>query len=333
MTDTLKSILIISFLLFILSYLLTMMIMVISRKLRMLDFPNERSSHYIPTPRGGGIAIVTCWYIGIIYLFFDGIIKADLFYALMCGVALACVSLIDDIIGVNPLFRLIVQFLTAISSFTFLGGIGEVIYFKHAPDISFLIYPVAIVGIVWFINLYNFLDGIDGYAAIEAITVLFITFLFTGCKLNLILIFVTLGFLVWNWPNAKIFMGDIGSTQIGFILVILGIYYHNTYTLPIHLWILILSPYWFDATLTLYRRWRNKEKLSQAHKKHVYQRIVQSGFSHLKTDMLLVVLNIIIGGITFAVFKNAHLFIPAVILIIVLLYLITKYADRRIPFK
>jgi Fuc2NAc and GlcNAc transferase len=127
-------------------------------------------------------------------------------------------------------------------------------------------------------------------------------------------------------------MGDVGSTQLGFILVVLGIYFHNIYKFSILNWIMLSSPFWFDATLTLYRRWRNGEKLSEAHRKHVYQRIVQSGFSHLKVNMWLLAINsfVLLMILIYREFKILQ--IPLFFLTIFLYYRITRIVDKRMPF-
>jgi Fuc2NAc and GlcNAc transferase len=185
---------------------------------------------------------------------------------------------------------------------------------------------------VWFINLFNFLDGIDGYASIEAITLALALYLFTGQNINLILIASVLGFLIWNRPKAKIFMGDVGSTQLGFILIVLGIYFHNEKSLSFIYWIVLSAPFWFDATLTLLRRLRNREKLSQAHRKHIYQRLVQSGFSHLHVDILLIMVNFFLAVLVFIFSKYKVPDIPLLILTLTLMYLIAIYTDRRKQF-
>ena len=185
---------------------------------------------------------------------------------------------------------------------------------------------------VWFINIYNFLDGIDGYASVEAIAVAAAFYIFTGQTITFILIASVIGFLIWNWPRAKIFMGDVGSTQLGFIIVVLGIYFHNEKSLSIINWLIITTPFWFDATLTLYRRWRNKEKLIQAHRKHIYQRLVQSGFSHLKVDLLLCLLNIVLILFVFISIKYQILEIPLLLFSIFALYFVAIYTDKRKTF-
>jgi len=316
----------------IISFILTYLIMRYAVRNKIIVIPNERSLHDLPTPKGGGIAIVLTWYIGITILFFCGIIERNLFFALLSGILLAIVSLIDDINGLKPLIRLIIQFLTAILAFIFLGGLRPLIMPQININYDFLVYPAAIVGIVWFINLFNFMDGVDGFASTEAIIICSVLLMVSGNLINLLLISCVFGFLIWNWPKAKIFMGDVGSTQLGFILVILGIYFHNIYKFSILNWIMLSSPFWFDATLTLYRRWRNGEKLSEAHRKHVYQRIVQSGFSHLKVNMCLIAINsfVLLMILIYREFK--FLQIPLFFLTLFLYYRITRIVDKRMPF-
>lgn len=316
-----------------LSFILTFFIKQIATRLSVIDIPNERSSHKTPTPRGGGLAIVISWYVGITILFYFNFIDNHLYYALLSGAILAIVSLIDDVTDLSPVVRLLAQITTAVTAFIFLNGINPVEIFGFAMNINFIIYPVVIIGMVWFINLYNFLDGIDGYVSIEAILVSVILFIFSGNNILLILIACVLGFLIWNWPKAKIFMGDVGSTQLGFILVVLGIYFHNQQEFSILHWLILTSPFWFDATFTLFRRWRNKEKLSQAHKKHAYQRIVQAGFSHLKADLWLVIINVFILAFVYGAFylpKFDLLFLLAAILF---LYGIVRWVDQRKEFS
>ncbi|RPH34417.1 MAG: glycosyltransferase family 4 protein [Bacteroidales bacterium] len=317
----------------VISYLLTFLTRNIALRHRIIDIPNERSLHEVPTPRVGGVAIVISWYLGISVLFWLNAIESKLYFALLSGILLAIVSLVDDVIEIKPAVRLFIHFITATGAFIFLGNLRPLIIPSIEINYPLLIYPFAIVGMVWFINLFNFMDGVDGFASIEAIVISIILFYFSGNIINVLLIACVGGFLFWNWPKAKIFMGDIGSTQLGFILIVLGIYFHNSYKFSILNWIMLSSPFWFDATFTLYRRWRNREKLSQAHRKHAYQRIVLAGFSHLKVDIYLIVINLIIIAMIFTYREFKILQIPLYILSILFLYIITKYVDRRVPFK
>ena len=327
-----KLILVLVAILLIVSYLLTWVIKNFSTKNRILDIPNERSSHSLPTPKGGGLAIVIAWYIGITILFFFGAVSSNLYFALLSGILLAAISLLDDVFDIQPVIRLSVQTITVIISFILLKGIQTVYIGDKDIFPMIILYTITIVGMVWFINLYNFLDGIDGYASFEAITIGLALYFFTGQSINLILIASVSGFLIWNWPKARIFMGDVGSTQLGFVIVVLGVYFHNEHKLSIICWLILLAPFWFDATLTLYRRWRNNEKLSQAHRKHIYQRLVQSGFSHLKVDIFLSLINLILIFMVFVCMKYKVLQIPLLILTLASLYIVTMYADKRKPF-
>ena len=315
------------------SFILTYLIRRITIHHKILDIPNERSSHAIPTPRGGGLAIVITWYTGITVLFFSKQLDKELYFAFLTGILLAVVSLLDDIVSLKPVIRLSVQIIVAVISFYFLHGIQFLNISGLVISGRLLLCPLSIIGIVWFINLYNFLDGIDAYASMEAVFMAFTMFLFTGNSTNLILIAAVAGFLFWNWPKARIFMGDVGSTQLGFILSILGIYFHNTTGFNIILWIMLSSLFWFDATFTLFRRWQNKEKLSEAHKKHAYQRIVQAGFSHGKTVFFSVLINTVILIFIFIAYHINFLILPLLLTDILFLFGITRLVDRRRPFR
>lgn len=314
------------------SFLLTYLIRVFTLRKNILDIPNDRSSHTIPTPRGGGLAIVISWYGGISVLFVMKLVGSDLYLALMSGFMLAGISLVDDLIHIRPSVRLIIQFITVVSALFFLDGF-KTSGIQTGSKIVFLLYPVIIIGVMWFINLFNFLDGIDGYASLEAIELALAMYLFTGNNITLILAASAAGFILWNWPKAKIFMGDVGSTQLGFIIAILGIYFHNNSRFSIIWWIILTSPFWFDATFTLFRRWRNKEELSIAHRKHIYQRLVRSGFSHQKVDLLLSLINLIIIILIIPAKNQVLLAIPVIILVIGILFLISDYTEKRNPFS
>ncbi|MCK5171735.1 MAG: glycosyltransferase family 4 protein [Bacteroidales bacterium] len=315
------------------SFVLTYLIRFFALKYKIVDIPNERSSHQSPTPRGGGLAIVITWYFGISILLYLKIIEDNLYYALLSGSIIAIVSIVDDLIRVKPAIRLFIHFITVIIAFKFIGELRPLIMPNFEINYYFIIYPLAIIGMVWFINLFNFMDGLDGFASTEAIILALVMFAYSGSIINLLLIACIAGFLFWNWPKAKIFLGDVGSTQLGFILVVLGIYFHNTYKFSILNWIMLSSPFWFDATYTLYRRWRNMEKLSQAHKKHVYQRIVQAGFSHQKVNFTLIIINAIVVIFILIYREFKVLQIPLFILSLTFFYLITKLVDKKVPFK
>lgn len=324
---------ILSLLLFILSFLLTFLSRKIALRRNVIDVPNERSSHEQPTPRGGGIAIVISWFTGIILLYFNHLISNGLFYAFLSGLLLAFISLLDDIYSIRPSYRLLFQLFSTALAVYFLGGIELPLLSNYPVWLRLMISMVLVLGGIWFINLYNFLDGTDGYASLEAIFVSLGLMVFSGSEISLILIAATTGFLCWNWPKAKIFMGDVGSTQLGFVLFVLGVYFHNKGSMDISIWIMLTSLFWFDATFTLYRRWRNKEKLSEAHNKHAYQRIVQYGFSHRRVLFVLVLVNTIIFIMILLYREFNFLKFPLTLITIFGLFLLYKMVDKRVPFK
>jgi len=265
------------------TFFLTWAVKFLLIKKNIVDVPNARSSHTIPTPRGGGIAIVISWFSGLFYFFINDQIEANLFFALLSGLILVFIGILDDVFNISPIVRIVAQLITAALALFFLAGLNILELGIYEFKITILLSLVAFIGIIWFINLYNFLDGIDGYAAMQAIFMSLAFFYFTNSNYYLLLAAATFGFIIWNWQPAKIFMGDVGSTLLGFNFAVFTIYEQNTETIPIVVFLIISSIFWFDATLTLIRRFLNKEKLTDAHKKHAYQRLTQFGFSHQKT--------------------------------------------------
>jgi UDP-N-acetylmuramyl pentapeptide phosphotransferase/UDP-N-acetylglucosamine-1-phosphate transferase len=317
----------------IISYTATLVVRRIALHKKLLDIPNLRSSHVQPTPRGGGIAILMAWYFGLFWLKYFKLIEPNLFFALISGFILASVSFIDDIFTLKPWIRILFQLLTVLSGLYFIGGLKILYVNDFTFIVPFFLNIIVILSSIWFINLYNFLDGIDGYASVEAILIAVGMYIITGNPILLLLIFSVLGFLVWNWPRAKIFMGDIGSTQLGYILIILGIHFNNLMEINVIGLLLLSSLFWFDATLTLFRRWKNNEKLSQAHKKHYYQRIVQYGFSHRKTVLYSIVINIFLIGLVFLSEKELTTYLIAFPVCIIVNSILAKLIDARFPFN
>jgi Fuc2NAc and GlcNAc transferase len=315
--------------LFILSFTLTCFIKNYYIKNALLEEVNERSSHTVPTPHGGGIALSITWFLGLIYLYYTNQIDSSLFYALLVGIIISIVSFFDDLYDLSPKIRLIAQATVAIGGLYFLGGFNSLDLFFFNIENQIITTLFAFLLIVWFINLYNFLDGINGYAGSEIVFLSFAGFILFSGSHFLVLIMATLGFLVWNYGNkAKIFMGDVGSTLLGYNVAVFTIYYANQEPTNLWIWIILFGLFWFDATLTLIRRKLNGEKLSQAHKKHAYQRLNQSGFSHLKVTNYAMVVNI---GLFFIVYFMSNPFI-AFIISLFFLYFILKLVDKKFSF-
>ncbi|MCT7586724.1 MraY family glycosyltransferase [Aliarcobacter butzleri] len=290
---------------------------------------NERSSHTVPTPHGGGIAIAITWFIGLFYLYFIGQIENNLFYALLFGAVISIVSFFDDIYELSPKSRLIIQAIVAIGGLYFLGGFETLTFGIFDIQNSIFTNIFAFFMIIWFINLYNFLDGINGYAGSEALFLAVAGFILFGGNHFLVLAVAVLGFLYWNWNKAKIFMGDVGSTLLGYNIAIFTIYYANQEPTNFWIWIILFGVYWFDATLTLIRRKLNKERLSQAHKKHAYQRLTQAGWSHYKVTNYSLGLNILLFAIVYFI---SNIFV-AFLLAFVVLVLSMKFIDSKKAFE
>jgi len=294
-----------------------------------LDEVNERSSHTVPTPHGGGIALSITWFLGLGYLYFTSQIEADLFYALCIGVIISVVSFFDDIYELSAKLRMIVQSVVAILGLVCIGGFESLEFGLFSIENQIITSLFAFLLIVWFINLYNFLDGINGYAGSEAVFLVVAGFLLFGGEHFLVLTVAVLGFLYWNFNKAKIFMGDVGSTLLGYNVAIFTLYYSNQEPTNLWIWIVLFGVFWFDATVTLIRRKLNGEKLLQAHKKHAYQRLNQSGWSHYKVTNYSIGVNIMLFII---VYFSTNIYISFG-LALVILYASMKFVDRKKAFK
>ena len=298
-----------------------------------LDLPNLRSSHLIPTPRGGGLAIAITLYSGFVLLFVNGHINHALFMALLCGIPISIIGFIDDLKGLRPIVRSLVQFGCAILALYFLGGLNYLDLGFVVIRWTWLLTILAVFGIIWSINLFNFLDGTDGYIGTEIVFVGSSFCLLTMDLSPLIMAISVLGFLIWNWPKAKIFMGDVGSTLLGFIVAIMVIYYQNERQVSIIVSLILTSVFWFDATVTLFRRLINKEKLNEAHRKHAYQRIVQAGYSHQKTVLWALAINFAGFGLAWLAMKFEGWNWLFLLIDLTMLLFVLRFIDKKKAFE
>jgi UDP-N-acetylmuramyl pentapeptide phosphotransferase/UDP-N-acetylglucosamine-1-phosphate transferase len=242
-----------------------------------LDRPNPRSLHEIPVPRTGGIGM----HVGILLAL--GLIAPNLPITLATALGLLYViSLLDDIRGVAARWRLIVHLIAA-------SGFSASVLLDEHGLITVLITSVAIA---WMANLYNFMDGSDGLAggmAISGFSFYGIAAWFAGSTefalVNFSIAAAAAAFLVFNFPPARVFMGDVGSVPLGFLAGALGVIgwvqRDWTWWFPI----LVFSPFIVDATVTLARRALRGERVWQAHREHYYQHMVQLGLGHRRTAL------------------------------------------------
>jgi Fuc2NAc and GlcNAc transferase len=313
---------------FLLAAILTWGIRTAARRYALLDVPNARSSHTVPTPKGGGLALVAAFLCGLVWLRFTGKIEADLFWALLSALPIAAVGFIDDIKPLSARLRLGIQIVSAVSALIAVGGVSALNLGPLRIEGAW-INVFAFFFILWMTNLYNFLDGIDGYAGSEAVFAGAAGYLLFGSEAGMVIAAASAGFLLFNWHKASIFMGDVGSATLGFLFAVLTIY--DAASPSFMGWIVLLSLFWFDATVTLWRRWRHGERLSQAHRKHAYQRLHQSGMTHDKVVIRGMGLNTLLFAMLWTVEPYAYwvVFLAAV----ALLWSAMRYVDRQKAFS
>jgi len=267
----------------------------------LLDVPNARSSHVSATPRGGGIAIVLAVAVaGVFVVVVSPTDRVVLVWPALAGLAVAMVGLLDDRQGLSAGIRFAVHSIAALVVLigTARSGPLEVAGLDLDP---FVAGALSWLGLVWLTNLFNFMDGIDGLAGMEGAFVssglALCLYLSSGTVDRIALISMAtagacLGFLAWNWPPAKIFMGDVGSGFLGFLLGTLGLW--AVRETPLNLWVplILLALFVTDATVTLLRRVARGERWYQAHRSHAYQRLSRRWGSHQSVTLTALSINV-----------------------------------------
>lgn len=288
------------FLIFLVSFLLTALFRSYALKKNILDVPNERSSHYLPTPRGGGVAIVITFLTLLIYAYLNHVVPFTYFLSFsLVGLFVAFVGFMDDKNNLPARWRLLGHFLAAIWGLFWLGGLPNLELFGIEVQLATVGNVFAVLYLVWMLNLYNFMDGIDGLASLEAICVcvgMCIVYVLVGAHelivLPLSLSMAVMGFLFWNFPPAKIFMGDAGSSFLGILLGLLSLQaaWHSPKFL--WCWLILLGVFVVDATVTLCRRFFRGAKVYEAHRNHAYQFASRRFGKHLPVSLGVCCINI-----------------------------------------
>jgi UDP-N-acetylmuramyl pentapeptide phosphotransferase/UDP-N-acetylglucosamine-1-phosphate transferase len=283
----------------VLSSFATRALIPILRRSGALDRPNQRSSHVVPTPRGGGIAVVGTVVLAWLGVASTGWVTSAVVPVSIAAGLLAAVCWIDDLHGLPPLTRLAAQAAAVAIGLLALpkpdnaiaGWVGSTAYF-------------TVLGLVWmwWVNLYNFMDGIDGIAGSETAAIggglLLLAALGSGVDASVALLAAAifgaaLGFLVWNWSPARIFLGDVGSVPLGYLTgyLLIGLAAAGRWKIALILPLYFLA----DATITLGHRLLRGERIWQAHRQHFYQRAVRRGLDHgavvkrvIAADLLLI---------------------------------------------
>ncbi len=281
-----------------------------------LDVPNARSSHEVPIPRGGGLVFVVVILAAyIIYQIFFAEIR--IWSYLVGAVLIASISWLDDIFSLSFIWRLAFHMLAAIVIVSQIGYWDSgYIPLIGVTRFGYIGYGLTIFWIVGLTNAYNFMDGIDGIAGVQAITAAIgwvLTGYFLGLEFflffGLVIIFVQMAFLYYNWQPAKIFMGDVGSSFLGYTFAafpLLGASIKNsknmTELFPL-LAVLFVWLFVFDTLQTIVRRLIRGEKLWEAHRRHIYQKLIIDGRTHASVSSLYGVLSLLVvtAGILFVV--------------------------------
>jgi len=286
-----------------LSWALTRQFVVHARKLASIDIPNERSSHSTPTPRGGGIAFVLASILGFITIaILTSQFGVELLGLSVAGGLVATVGHLDDRKRISgATVRLFAHSIAATILVVAIGLPDSISFFNQSIEAGLVTHLIIGIALVWLLNLFNFMDGTDGIAASEAAFVAL-----TGALLTIVMTSTSdhsaagfalaasvLGFLVYNWSPAKIFMGDVGSGFLGITIGGLALLSTQQNAELLWVWIILLGVFVTDATITLLRRLARKQKPHVAHRSHAYQHLALRFQSHSKVAIGMLAINII----------------------------------------
>ncbi|WP_032882286.1 MraY family glycosyltransferase [Pseudomonas sp. PAMC 25886] len=267
----------------------------------LIDVPNARSSHTVPTPRGGGVAIVLSFLIALPVLFIGDEITRSITWALLgAGAAVAVLGFLDDHGHIAARWRLLGHFSAAAWALFWLGGLPAITLPWVVLDLSWVGHILAAFYLVWMLNLYNFMDGIDGLASVEALCACLgacLIYWLVGYQAliwaPLLLSMAVLGFLYWNFPPARIFMGDAGSGFLGIVLGVLSLQAAWQSADLLWVWLILLGVFIVDATFTLVRRLMRGDKVYEAHRSHGYQFASRKVGGHLPVTLAVLAINVI----------------------------------------
>ena len=269
----------------------------LAQKFGVMDVPNVRSSHSVPIPRMGGIAIVIAAMFSFTsWLFLTGgevFLPSAIWTVLLFALMMSAMGLLDDLSGLTALFRFLVE-IACSAGLIFLLAMRVPFFPMEGYSIPQSVWvPIGVFCVVWMLNLYNFMDGIDGLAGGEAAVAasfFFLVFAHFGesgwAVANLIVAAASMGFLVHNWPPAKVFMGDVGSDFLGAFFGMQAVAAALTTPVPFPVLLLPFANFILDTTYTLFRRMLCGEKWYRGHRSHFYQRMTNLGMSHARVTGL-----------------------------------------------
>ena len=270
-------------------------------KCGIIDIPNKRSSHREPLARGAGIVFVFTFIVGLYCLRYFGLTSAHIFLALLGGGLFnAFIGFVDDLNHVPARMRVLIHCIAGIWVMYLFGTLPPLSLGFTVWDWGWIGSVIGLLGIVWLTNLYNFMDGLDGLASSEGIFIAIAgaillavvnPYNWTLIWPLLLLAACLLGFLLWNWAPAKVFMGDVGSSFLGFIFAAVLVISLTTHELSPWPWLILFGYFWIDATWTLVRRLFRGERVYIAHRTHAFQHATKLFGSHKAVVLTVTIIN------------------------------------------
>jgi Fuc2NAc and GlcNAc transferase len=304
-----------------------------------LDRPNERSSHTAPTPRGGGLAVLVAALLALVAGL--ALHRISPRHALALGpgmILLGLVGWLDDHGGMSARARLAAHLIAATTALVVLGGLPAVQLGEISLHLGTAGSILAAVGIVWSINLFNFMDGIDGIASSQAVLIFGAAGLLFHLRGADSLAAVSLsfgaasaGFLYWNWPPARIFMGDVASGAIGFMIAVLAVAGEQEGTVPLVAFGILGAVFVGDATLTLLRRVARGARPAEAHRDHAYQRLTRAWGAHRPVTLAAGAATVVLALLATAATLRPAWAMGALAITLAFLAALAVAAERRAP--
>jgi Fuc2NAc and GlcNAc transferase len=270
-------------------------------KAQLLDHPNARSSHVTPTPRGGGVAFVLAFLPLLLLMgWWDASLRSLAITVASGGLAVAAIGFADDRHHVSMRLRLTVHMLSGIWLVAWMVPMPAIPMLGVMVDLGFAAPVLCVFFLGWMVNLFNFMDGIDGIASVEAITVAlggawvwWLAGQGSGWMVACVFAACVAGFLAWNWPPARIFMGDAGSGFLGFGISALALWCSQGASHLFWAWFILIGCFWADATTTFVRRVARGSRFDQPHRTHAYQYASRAAGRHLPVTLAVAAINLL----------------------------------------
>lgn len=300
---------------------------------QIIDWPDDRRSHHQPTPRGGGLAL----WIGMVVALLAAAPSQAMLPLITFASTLAFLGWLDDRYGVPIGGRLLIMAVCASSLLWIIGPVSTVSIMNVELSAGWIWSALGVIGVIWMINLHNFMDGSDGLASMQGAWSggLLGTLLYRGGATEVGLLGIALagacaGFLVWNRPPARLFMGDVGSLMLGGTLGLLA--YVGAASGLVSIWVslMVCALFVVDATATLLLRWLRGRQWYTPHREHAYQKLISSGWSHGRVLLLYAVLNLaLVGPLLLLALGRPELDWAIALLLIALLGFAWNLAQKR----